>query len=83
MQVLASIIPNCFLQAFDLAVPSKATKSLNYKIHKSHVLRKAELQCDHLELIFSLAYCSVHVASPELRQVVKLRLYMNILIFGF
>ena len=28
-------------------------------------------------------YCSVHVAFPELRQVVKLRLYINILIFGF
>ena len=30
-----------------------------------------------------LAYCSVQVAFLELRQVVKLRLYTNILIFGF
>ena len=43
MQVLASIIPNCFLQAADLAVPSKATRKPNYKIHKSPEWRKAEL----------------------------------------
>ena len=41
--VLASVIPNCFLQAAEIAVPSKQTRKGTFKINKSPEWRKAEL----------------------------------------
>ena len=42
-QVLASVIPNCFLQAAEIAVPSKQTRKSTFKINKSPEWRSAEL----------------------------------------
>ena len=43
MQVLASSIPNCFLQAAEIAVPSKPARKTTFKINKSPEWRKAEI----------------------------------------
>ena len=43
LQVLASSIPQAFIQAAQLAVPQKSSKPPNFKVKKSEEWRKSEI----------------------------------------
>ena len=44
LNILALIIPQAFIQAAELSVPSKQVKDINYKIVKSENVLKAEIE---------------------------------------
>ena len=46
LQVLASTIPQAFIQAAELAVPQKSSKPPNFKVNKSVEWRKAEISAN-------------------------------------
>ena len=92
IQVLATTIPQAFIQAANLAVPKKSSKPPNFKVNKSEEWRKAEAAavkatkkwrvngCPHEpenEFFISYSCCkSISVSHEEALNCITINLYI-------